>query len=315
MLVDNHLHVSGEIGPRRLLAYMDRAGLDRAILLGSSQFTLTLDHHDGFVNHSDNNTYILRLARDHPDRLAAWPTLDPRERQNSWRVRSYADKGATGIKLYVGHGARNAFTGEPIFHVCRIDDDRMLPIYEACAERDLPICLHVNCGIADYWAELLHVLAAFRDVKFVIPHFALSTRAPERLRFLFEQFPNVFSDISFGQDEFLLAGSVRVEQSAKLRALVYAYSERFLFGADLVLTDTAHKTPQWMADRVEHYRSMLTKQRYWSKPFQRTFRGFALSKPASRAIMDANIDRLGAVFLRAPAKARRAPDDRSSRLW
>jgi predicted TIM-barrel fold metal-dependent hydrolase len=294
MLVDSHLHVAGEIGPRKLLSYMDRAGLDRAILLGSSQFTLTLDHHDGFVNHSDNNTYLLRLARDHPDRLAAWPTLDPRERQNSWRVKSYADKGATGIKLYVGHGARNAFTGEPIFHVCGIDDDRMLPIYEACAELDLPVCLHVNCGIAEYWNELLNVLAEFRDVKFVIPHFALSTRAPDRLRFLLERFPNVFSDISFGQDEFLLAGSARVEQSAKLRALVHAYSGRFLFGADLVLTNTPHKTPQWMADRVGHYQEMLTQERYWSKPFQRAFRGFALPKPASRAIMSANIDRLRA---------------------
>lgn len=294
MLVDSHLHVAGEIGPRRLLSYMDRAGLDRAILLGSSQFTLTLDHHDGFVNHSDNNTYLLRLARDHPDRLAAWPTLDPRERQNSCRVKSYAEKGATGIKLYVGHGARNAFTGEPIFHVCRIDDDRMLPIYEACAELDLPICLHVNCGIAEYWNELLGVLAAFRDVKFVIPHFALSTRAPDRLRFLLEQFPNLCSDISFGQDEFLLAGSIRVEQSAKLRALVHAHSGRFLFGADLVLTDTPHKTAQWMADRVEHYREMLTQERYWSKPLQRAFRGFALPQRASRAVMSANVDRLRA---------------------
>lgn len=292
MLVDSHLHVGGEIGPRKLLAYMDRAGLDRAILLGSSQFTLTLDHHDEFVNHSDNNTYILRLARDHPDRIAAWPTLDPRERENAWRVRSYADKGATGIKLYVGHGACNAFSGKPIFHVCRIDDDCMLPIYRACAECSLPICLHVNCGIAEYWQELLHVLAEFGDVKFVIPHFALSTRAPRRLRFLFERFPNVFSDISFGQDEFLLAGSMRVEQSSKLRALVHAYSGRFLFGADLVLTDTPHKTRQWMADRVEHYRAMLTEARYWSKPFQRAFRGFALPQPASRAIMGGHVGTL-----------------------
>jgi predicted TIM-barrel fold metal-dependent hydrolase len=294
MLVDSHLHVGGEIGPRTLLSYMDRAGVDRAVLLGSSQFTLSLDHHDGFVNHSDNNTHILRLARSHPDRLSAWPTLDPSERHNPWRVRSYADKGATGLKLYVGHGACNCFTGKPIFHVCRIDDERVLAIYQACAERNLPICLHVNCGIADYWNELLRVLEEFRDVKFVIPHFALSTRAPHRLRLLFERFPNVFSDISFGQDEFLLAGSIRVEQSAKLRALIHAYSGRFLFGADLVLTDTAHKTPQWMADRVAHYRAMLTEERYWSKPFRRTFRGFALPKPASRAIMSANIDRLGA---------------------
>ena len=150
--------------------------VDRAILLGSSLFTLTLDHRDGFVNHSENNTHILRLARSHPDRLAAWPTLDPREPQNSWRVKSYAGKGATGIKLYVGHGACNAFSGEPIFHVCRIDDDCMLPVYETCAELGLPICLHVNCGIAGYWSELLRVLDRFRDLKFVIPHFALSTR-------------------------------------------------------------------------------------------------------------------------------------------
>lgn len=28
MLADSHLHVRGEVGPRTVLAYMDRAGLD-----------------------------------------------------------------------------------------------------------------------------------------------------------------------------------------------------------------------------------------------------------------------------------------------
>ncbi len=292
MLADSHLHVGGEVKGRTLLSYMDGAGLERAMLLGSSLFTLTLDHRDGFVNHSENNMHLLRLGRSHPDRLGAWPTLDPREPQNSWRVRSYAEQGATGIKLYVGHGACNAFTGEPIFHVCRIDDDCMLPIYETCAKLHLPICLHVNCGRAAYWSELLRVLYRYHDLKLVIPHFALSTRAPDRLRFLLERFPNVLTDTSFGQDEFLLAGSIRVGQSAELRELVSAYSERFLFATDLVLTDAAHKTPQWMADRVEHYRSMLTAEQYWSKAFQRTFRGLALPSSASHSIMCANLDTL-----------------------
>ena len=192
MLADSHLHVSGEVKAGTLLSYMDGAGLDRAIFLGSSLFTLTLDHRDGFVNHSDNNTHLLRLARSHSDRLAAWPTLDPREPQNAWRVMCYAEQGASGIKLYAGHGACNAITGEPIFHVCRL-----------------------NCGIAGYWSELLRVLYRYPDLKFVIPHFALSTRAPDRLRFLLERFPNVLTDTSFGQDEFLLAGSIRVGQSSQ----------------------------------------------------------------------------------------------------
>jgi uncharacterized protein len=156
-------------------------------------------------------------------------------------VKCYAEQGASGIKLYAGHGACNAITGEPIFHVCRLDDDCMLPIYETCATLHLPICLHVNCRIAGYWSELLRVLYRYPDLKFVIPHFALST--PDRLRFLLERFPNVLTDTSFGQDEFLLAGSVKVGQSAKLRELVRAYSARFLFGTDLVVTDAAHKTP------------------------------------------------------------------------
>jgi hypothetical protein len=49
-----------------------------------------------------------------------------------------------------------------------------------------------------------------------------------------------------------------------------------------------------MADRVEHYRSMLTAGRYWSKAFQRAFRGLALSSSASHSIMSANIDTLHA---------------------
>jgi predicted TIM-barrel fold metal-dependent hydrolase len=294
MLADSHLHVGGEVKARTLLSYMDGAGLDRAILLGSSLFTRTLDHRDGFVNHSENNTHLLRLARSHPDRLAAWPTLDPREPQNAWRVRCYAEQSASGIKLYAGHGACNAFTGEPIFHVCRLDDDCMLPIYETCAKLHLPICLHVNCGIPGYWSELLRVLYRYRDLKFVIPHFALSTRALDRLRFLLERFPNVLTHTSFGQDEFLLAGSIRVGQSAKLRELVRAYSARFLFATDLVLTEAAHKTPQRMADRVEHHRSMLTAERYWSKAFQRTFYGLALPEAASHSIMFANIATLTA---------------------
>jgi hypothetical protein len=140
-----------------------------------------------------------------------------------------------------------------------------LYIIDKHAPADLPA---VNFGIAGYWSELLGVLYRYCDLKLVIPHFALSTRAPDRLRFLLKRFPNVLTDTSFGQDEFLLVGPIRVGQSAKLRELVSAYSERFLFATDLVLTDAAHKTPQWMADRVEHYRSMLTAGRYWSKVFQ-----------------------------------------------
>jgi hypothetical protein len=104
----------------------------------------------------------------------------------------------------------------------------------------------------------------------------------------------VLTDTSFGQDEFLLAGSTRVGQSRKLRDLVRAYSARFLFATDLVLTDAAHKTPQWMADRVAHYRSMFTAERYWSKALGRAFRGLALPHTASHAIMGANFDTLSA---------------------
>ena len=72
--------------------------------------------------------------------------------------------------------SREHFEADPVHAAKRA----LVPMRDA--KLHLPICLHVNCGRAAYWSELLRVLYRYHDLKLVIPHFALSTRAPDRSR-------------------------------------------------------------------------------------------------------------------------------------
>jgi len=264
-LVNAHEHLQSKGDLPVLLRAMDEVGIERVVILGSPAFTITSDYRFGFTRYDENNLEIIRAAVAHADRIEAWPTLDPLDLNKLDKLRFYHEWGASGLKLYMGHGFVAPGRCQYLFSQIAMDDPRMDGVYEYCTTHRLPVCLHVNPGpkapgFADEFVTLLE-----RHPRLLVnaPHWILSTARPERLVELLDVFPNIVTDVSFGVDEFLIAGLRRISRnSMRLRHVVEKHPNRFLFGTDFVVTCARHKTPNWMRMRVEAYMSMLACKKY-----------------------------------------------------
>ena len=265
-IIDVHEHIKALKNAAALLAAMDDVRIEKTLLMGSSIFTLTLNEDLGFTRYDENNEELLRISQQYPGRFEAWPTMDARDPHKLEKFKDYVKRGATGLKLYLGHGLITRKTGQYMFHPAAMDDPGMLPVYAYCAENFIPICLHVNPSpktTPGFAEEFVAVLEQFPDLKLVCPHFMLSSIADNRLRELLQTFPNLYTDISFGNDKFLIDGLKRISRSPKkFRDIFAKYPSRFMYGADLVVTDEAVKTRKWIRGRFQAYIDMLTKEKY-----------------------------------------------------
>ena len=248
-----------------MLRLMDEMGIERAVLLGSSAFTITSNYRLGFTRYDENNQEIIAAARENHDRIEAWPTLCPLDGGKLDKLRRYHDMGAQGLKLYTGHGFVAPGSSQYLFGPLAMDDHSMDATYDYCEAQRLPVCLHVNPGpkTPGFADEFVAVLERHPQLLMNSPHWAMSTRRPQRLAEFLDVFPNVVTDISFGIDEFLIAGLRRISKNpAPLREVVASHPDRFMFGTDFVVTCAPHKTAEWMRIRVEAYLSMLRYGRY-----------------------------------------------------
>jgi Amidohydrolase len=248
-----------------LLRAMDQTGIERVVLLGSSAFTITSNYRFGFTRYHENNEEIIAAAREHPDRVEAWPTLDPLDAGKLDKLRSYHDSGATGLKLYTGHGFVPPGSSDYIFSPIAMDHPSMDAVYEYCAAQRLPVCLHINPGpkTPGFADEFVSTLERHPQLLVNAPHWILSTVRPGRLAEFLDVFPNLVTDVSFGVDEFLIAGLRRISRNPlRVRQVVEQRPDRFLFGTDFVVTSARHKTSEWIRIRVETYLSMLSSEQY-----------------------------------------------------
>ncbi|MCA9538405.1 MAG: amidohydrolase family protein [Myxococcales bacterium] len=297
-VVNVHEHIQSTREAGRLLAAMDATGVDTTLLMGSSWFTVTLNQQDGFTRVDWNNQQILWIAERHPGRFQAWPTIDPLDPDKLKRLEEYVAKGATGLKLYLGHGLREQRPTEwgYFFHKVAIDDVDMLPVYAYCEQIGLPIMLHVNPGptAPGFAEEFISVLQLFPDLKVIAPHFILSSIKSSRLRAFLDAFPNVYSDVSFGHDDFLVPGLKRISKNPrKYRKIIRDYPGRFMFGTDVVVTEAPFKDADWIAVRMRAYLDMLRKAEYETPLVPgKKLRGLALPPDLLAGVLHANFDEL-----------------------
>ncbi|MCC6143613.1 MAG: amidohydrolase family protein [Candidatus Hydrogenedentes bacterium] len=263
LIIDVHEHIQSLNEAPIYIDEMDQLGIGKMCLMGSSWFTITLNEGAGFSRWQENNTELIKIIKQYPDRFEAWPTLDPMDPEALDHFKEMVAQGATGLKLYIGHGYVTK-ANKYMFHTMAMDDPRMLPIYAYCQENYIPICMHVNPfrekpGFAQ---ELIAVLTAYPDLKFDIPHFILSSIASDRLREFLDTFPNINSNVSFG-DAFANAGLKRISDNPeKFQRLFRDYPDRFMYATDLVLTNHPSKTREWVRSQFQAYLDMLSKKTY-----------------------------------------------------
>lgn len=264
-LINVHEHMESLNEAPLLLRVMDAHGVKKSVLMGSSWFTITMDERVGFTRYDENNEELLRIVAAYPGRFEAWPTIDPQDADKLDKFKSLHERGASGLKLYLGHGFVKRSDGDFMFHTMAMDDPSMFPLYAYCEENFVPICFHVQPSFKGpgFAEEFVAVLEHFPDLKIICPHFMLSSIKDSRLREYLDTFPNLYSDISFGYDTFLIEGLKRISDDPdKFRGIFREYPDRFLWGTDLVITAHASKTETWTSERFRSYLDMLTQETY-----------------------------------------------------
>jgi predicted TIM-barrel fold metal-dependent hydrolase len=296
-IIDVHEHIGSLERAHVALQVMDALGIEKTVLMGSSKFTLTLDPGFGFTGYDENNEELMKICEQYPGRFEAWPTVSPEDPDKLEKFQKLVQRGAKGLKLYIGHGYVNPRTKKYLFHTKAIDDPSMYPLYEYCEKNFIPACIHVNCSpkpTPGFCEEFVSVLEQFPNLKIVCPHYMLSSIASNRLEELLDTFPNLYSDISFGYDTFLLDGMHRISKDPqKYRKLFEKYPNRFMFSTDMVFTPEPQKTPQWLEDRMRMYVQMLTQLTYTSPLLPgETLNGLSLSPYLLERIFNRNFNEL-----------------------
>jgi len=282
--IDVHEHVSDEFQAERLLKAMNRLGIRRTCLMGSTMFTLTLDRAYGFEGFKENNEAILRIKAKYPDRFCAFVTLDPLESGNLDRLQTYVRSGADGLKLYIGHGGA---TGKGPFHSMPIDDPRMEPIFAWAEQVQLPIVLHVN--LEKFWTEMINVLQRHPYLRVDLPHFGLAKNTQERLNrlgLLLDSYPNLYTDVSAGYVSFQTDSfEVLAVNREGAKAFFEAHCDKIMFGADMVLDP--RKTDNYILNTARSYMQFLESERwrYFQEP-SRIMYGLSLGPETLRKVYE-----------------------------
>lgn len=265
-VVNVHEHIQSRDQVPQLLRAMDSMGIEKTVLLGSSWFTFTQDPRVGFRRYDLNNDEILSISQNHTDRFEAWPTLNPDDPLKLDKLKGLHSRGASGLKLYLGHGYVSPLSRDYFFHTMAIDDPRMMATYQYCSDNFFPICFHVNPGprTPNFAQEFIKLLQYFPDLLVIAPHWALSSIRLSRLHELLVTFPNLMTDISFGHDPYLISGLRRISRSPlRYREFIAKFPDRVMFGTDLVIT--AKRTDAWIHARMKAYLDMLTLDQYESE--------------------------------------------------
>ena len=291
-IINVHEHVQGEANADALLREMDTLGLARTVLLGSPWFTIALYEQAGFTRYDENNAAIVAMAQAHPERFEAWPTVNPLDGDKVEKLKAMVGEGASGAKLYFGHGYTATRRNTYIFHPIAMDDPMMMGLYEYLAEQHIPVCYHVNPAKPGFMDEFVTVLRRFPDLKVNTPHFMLSSMVHSRLREMFATFPNLVADISFGHDDYLKTGLQRISANpAAFRELLATFPERFLFGTDYVVTTLRPHDHDWYGIRTRAYLDMLSRVTYTTPLLPgRTLTGLALAPTLIENVLYRNFE-------------------------
>lgn len=257
--IDTHEHIESLKRAKELKASMKSRGISQTVLLPSPIETITLNGNSTFTQYQANVAEILRIARVFPEEFIPFCTVSPLDSDALEIFKNCVAGGGKGLKLYNGHSFYYGTFAQAL------DSPAMMPIYEFAEAEGLPIIYHVN--IAKYGDELERVLNAFPNLRVSVPHFMVASADLPRAADLMSRYPNLYTDVSFGSEPFLAAGFRRISENAdKFRDFIERFSDRILWGTDMVLTNIEKKDASYMKRMLKCYQDMLGKAKFICKP-------------------------------------------------
>ncbi len=298
-VVNAHDHIYKQSHLDKYLKAAERTGVTRTLFVASSARTILGRTGEKDAMNDENSREIMNMARQYPDKIIPFCTIYPRDPDKLEKVKGYVADGAKGLKLYSGHSS---------FHERPLDVDDMLPVYAYCERAGVPIVWHIN--LRRYRDEFRRVMERFPNLRVIVPHFGQAYWRPERelpwIAELIDTYPNLYTDTSLGTREILVGGLRSVSNNRDLfREFCTRYSDRILFGTDMVVTGNKEKTAEWIESVIRACRDMLEKDVYhffmaargskYARPDADpygTLRGLALDDDTLRKIYETNIEKL-----------------------
>lgn len=297
-VVNAHEHLFSRKHLNKYLAACEKTGVAQTLFVASSEYTLKGKGGDPAKGNEENTEEILAAANEHPGAIIPFCTIFPGDPEKLEKIKAFAARGIKGLKLYNGHGN---------FHTTPLDAEEMLPVYAYCAETGLPICWHVN--FPKYKEEFLRVMEKFPQMRVIVPHFGVTFfqaggRDWSEFEQLFDRYPHLYTDTSFGTREILVGGLEAVSRSPEpFKAFLRKHPDRVLFGTDMVITGNKEKNEEWIAAINTVCREVLEKDvycfplaakgaKYATKDptnERGLFRGLALDDDTLRKIYETNI--------------------------
>lgn len=223
--IDVHIHLVGD-ATEELLATLDRHAIAQAVVIASPH--LDPDHppppgDDRFASWRAANDRLLALTSAHRDRLLPFVTLEPSEFDPA-ELDRWLEQGACGVKLYIGHRS---------LHERPLAAPEHAATFELLERLGVPLLLHVNSF--RYEAELDALLRRYPKLEVVCAHLCGSRTDLDRLERILRNHPSLRVDTSHGPGQPGIDGFANLEREReRIRALIEAEPERFLYGSDLV---------------------------------------------------------------------------------
>lgn len=133
-----------------LLASMDEAGIDRAVVVQASTV------------YGNDNSYVVEAVRNHADRFVGVFSIDVLANDAVSQMQKWLDAGLSGLRLFTTGTTMPGQAGW-------LDDERSFPVWEYAQRHNVSICLQMTAqGIP----ALLNMLARFPDIRVLLDHLA-----------------------------------------------------------------------------------------------------------------------------------------------
>lgn len=198
----------------------------------------------------ENNAALKAAVEEYPDQFSYFCSLDPNDPLRTDVLEDCIADGASGVKLYNGYSYA---------HQTPLDDAKLTEFYALLTEKDFPLMLPVNT--AEYEAELRNVLTLNPDLTVICPHFCLSSKDLTRLTTLMTDFPNLYVDTSFGNEDFAKEGFETIRGNKEAYQTFFdTFQDRILFGTDAVVTSYEDKTVEWLNTLYGSYLTLFTNE-------------------------------------------------------
>ncbi|MCK5559596.1 MAG: amidohydrolase family protein, partial [Thermoplasmata archaeon] len=258
-IINGHEHIQNFDQGGKWLAAMEQAGVSTTVMVGSPDATFYLKPSGPFNKYKESTEELFLLADKYPDKFIVFPTFYTYDNDKLDLLKSYIKRGALGLKLFTGHHA--------VFYkdVGPLTETSMYPVYEYCERENVPIIWHVHLGQEYLQVQFEEIMDSFPNLIINVPHFMLSstnlwqTDGQGRLRDYLEDYPNLYTDLSFGY--WAKDGLWRISNhTEEFRDFLIEFQDRFTFGTDMVCTREPRKTVEWIANVTQGYIDILEKK-------------------------------------------------------